>query len=205
MWLDPDRANTRTLVERVVAPNASIAPGWKNWVLDRMPYLFYRFPQEWKDAYNQRYESGATDWLRTRVIGKAIVREGRTVTRLDVVDGRVEATLSDRAKLRANHIVLATGYRVELDKLTMIHPSLRADIRTDLGIPVLNHEFGSSVPGLYFVGITSLRAFGPLYRFVAGCGATARRVAGCIARQRAGPSRMAAVPRFARGDAAHVG
>ena len=63
----------------------------------------------------------------------------------------------------------------------MIHPSLRAQIRTDLAIPVLNSRFESSVPGLYFVGISSLRAFGPLYRFVAGCGAAARRVAGAIA------------------------
>jgi hypothetical protein len=43
------------------------------------------------------------------------------------------------------------------------------------------------VPGLYFVGISSLRAFGPLYRFVAGCGAAARRVAGAIAHR--GPGR----------------
>src|SRR5438552_4213498 len=205
LWLDPDRANTRTLMERIVAPNASIAPGWKNWVLDRMPYLFYRFPQEWKDAYNAGYESGATDWLRNRDIGKATLREGRTVTRLNVVDGRVDATLSDGAKLRVDHILLATGYRVDIDRLTMIHPSLRADIRTDMGIPLLSHEFGSSVPGLYFVGLTSLRAFGPLYRFVAGCGAAARRVASCIARERVGPSRVTAVPQYARGDAARVG
>jgi len=60
-----------------------------------------------------------------------------------------------------------------------------AEIRTDMAIPILSHWFESSVPGLYFVGLTSLRAFGPLYRFVAGCGAAARRVASSIARQRA--------------------
>jgi len=182
LWLGPDRANVRTALERIIAPNASIGPGWRNWVLDHMPFLFYQFPPEWKDSYNSNYESGATDWLRDRVIGKVTLREGRTVTRWDAVNGRIDLALSDGAKVSADHILLATGYRVDLTRLTMIHPSLRDEIRTDKAIPILTDRFESSVPGLYFVGITSLRAFGPLYRFVAGCGAAARRVASAIAR-----------------------
>jgi len=75
------------------------------------------------------------------------------------------------------------------NRLTMIHRSLRAAIETDRTIPILTHWFESSVPGLYFVGLTSLRAFGPLYRFVAGCGAAAQRVASAIARGWRGRSR----------------
>jgi cation diffusion facilitator CzcD-associated flavoprotein CzcO len=189
VWLAPDRSTTRGTVERILAPDASIAPGWVNWVWDRAPYLFHRFPQGWKDSYNAFYHSGGTDWLKHRVIGKVTLREGRTVTNLDVAGGKVEATLSDGAKVRADHILLATGYRVDMDRLTMIHPSLRAQIATDRAIPILSHWFESSVPGLYCVGLTSLRAFGPLYRFVAGCGAAARRVARAIARRHPGSSR----------------
>jgi len=197
MWLAPDRANVRSALEHIIAPNAAVGPGWSNWVLDHMPFLFYRFPQDWKDSYNSNYESGATDWLRDRVIGKVTLREWQTVTRCDAVDGKVDVTLSDGATVRADHILLATGYRVDLAKLTMIHPSLRAEVQTDRSIPILSGWFESSVPGLYFVGITSLRAFGPLYRFVAGCGAAARRVASAIARARLGRSPRAhrAAPR----------
>jgi len=95
----------------------------------------------------------------------------------------------DGAKLSAHHIILATGYTVDITKLTMIHPSLRAEIKTDKAIPILSHRFESSVPGLYFVGLTSVRAFGPLYRFVAGCGAAARRVASSVMRERVERSR----------------
>ena len=84
---------------------------------------------------------------------------------------------------RLARLVFATGYKVDVSKLSMIHPSLSADIRTDMGTPLLNHWFESTVPGLYFVGLTSLRAFGPLYRFVAGCTAASRRVARDVARQ----------------------
>jgi cation diffusion facilitator CzcD-associated flavoprotein CzcO len=192
MWLGPDRANERTVLERIRAPNASIAPGWNNWVLDHLPYVFYRFPQESKDRYNSNYMSGATDWLRDRVIGKATLRERQTVVAVKAVAGRVDATLADGAKVRADHLLLATGYKVDVAKLRMLDPSLRAEIQTDRAIPVLSPWFESSVPGLYFVGLSSLRAFGPLYRFVAGCGAAARRVASAVARERAAGSRAAA-------------
>jgi len=202
-WLPADRSGTRSTLERILAPDARIAPGWLNWVWDRMPVLFYRFPQRWKDSYNATYHSGATDWLRGRVLGKVTLRERRTVTRLEVAHGRLKATISDGATVSADHIILATGYTVDINRLTMIHPSLRAEIATDQGSPVLSHWFESSVPGLYFVGLTSLRAFGPLYRFVAGCGAAARRVARAITRGRVGRSR--AVPQRAVAENAAAG
>jgi hypothetical protein len=168
----------------MLAPNASIAPGWRNWTLEHLPYLFYRFPQDSKDRYNGNYVSGATDWLRERVIGKATLHEGQTVVEASEVDGRVAAILSDGTTVRADHVILATGYRVDINKLTMLHPSLLRDIKTDMAIPILSPSFESSVAGLYFVGLTSLRAFGPLYRFVAGCKAAARRVATSVARKK---------------------
>jgi cation diffusion facilitator CzcD-associated flavoprotein CzcO len=201
-WLEPDRSNTRSTLERVLAPDASIAPGWINWLWDQMPVLFYRFPQKWKDSYNARYHSGATDWLRERILGKVTLRERRTVATLELTQGKLAATIVDGAKVSAHHIILATGYTVDISKLTMIHPSLRAEIKTDKAIPILSHRFESSVPGLFFVGLTSVRAFGPLYRFVAGCGAAARRVASsvareCVERSRATPERAAFANRAA--------
>ena len=186
VWLPPDRVNERTIWERIRAPNTGIAPGWKNWVLEHLPYFFYRFPQHRKDeAIHNYYTAAASDWLRDRVIGKAALHEGQTVVRADVLDGKVDVTISDGTKVRADHVILATGYKVDINKLPMIHPSLRAEIKMDKAIPILSHWFESSVPGLYFVGLTSLRTFGPLYRFVVGCKATAQRVASSVARKKA--------------------
>lgn len=182
LWLDRDRSNERTWFERIKAPDAGIAAGWDNWVLDHAPYLFWRFPQKWKDSYNSRYQSGATDWLRNRVIGKAKLRERQTVTKLEAVGGKLHTTISDGSQVRVDHLLLATGFRTDVNKLAMLHPALRAELRTDRTVPVLSHWFESSVPGLYFVGHTTIQAFGPLFRFVAGCPASARRVAHAVAR-----------------------
>lgn len=180
MWLDPDRGRLRPLLERVRYPSASVAPGWKNWWLDRTPYAFYRLPQSYKDSWNSDYRSGASDWLHDRVVGKVALREGQTVVKAVPAGRQVEATLSTGEVVRADHVMLATGYRVDVNRLAMLEPALRSSVRADQNIPLLSSRFESTVPGLFFVGITSLRAFGPLYRFVAGCGAAARRVAGAI-------------------------
>jgi len=183
MWLGPDRGRNRPLLERIRRPSAGVAPGWKNWMLDHTPYAFYRLPQWYKDSWNEDYRSGASDWLHSRVVGKVKLREGQTITRLTPRGGGVEAVLSNGDVVRADHVMLATGFRVDVNRLTMLDPSVRSRIQADQNIPTLSPWFESSVPGLYFVGITSLRAFGPLYRFVAGCGAAARRVAGAVARR----------------------
>jgi FAD-dependent urate hydroxylase len=182
-WRDRDRTHERSIVERVMAPTASMAPGWPFWALDHFPYLFYRLPQQHKDSYNSNYFSGAAHWLRNRVIGSVALHEGRTVAGIEAIGGKAHARLSDGENVTADHVLLATGYKVDVGKLSMIHPSLRTDIRMDMAVPLLNHWFESTVPGLYFVGLTSLRAFGPLYRFVAGCESASRRVAHDVARK----------------------
>src|SRR2546427_9582677 len=49
-WLEPERVGARATPQRVLAPDASIAPGWTNWLWDQRPWLFYRFPVRWKDS-----------------------------------------------------------------------------------------------------------------------------------------------------------
>jgi len=45
------------------------------------------------------------------------------------------------------------------------------------GTPILSDKFESSVPGLYFVGLTAANSFGPLLRFMVGAEFAAPRLA----------------------------
>jgi cation diffusion facilitator CzcD-associated flavoprotein CzcO len=183
-WLSEDTLeDERSLLMKIKAPNAGIAPGWNSWVIEHVPYLFYRFPQEKKDRYTGSYYGpAAADWLRNRIVGKVHVYEGQTIKSMEVQDSGVDVTLSAGEKLHVDHVMLATGYRVGLKKLPILHPSLLAQIRTNDDTPVLDHWFESNVPGLYFIGLSSVRAFGPLYRFVLGATAAGRRVSSAVAR-----------------------
>lgn len=183
-WLGPDTDDKRSLMDQLRAPRAGIAPGWKNWALEYMPYLFHRLPQERKDRYtSSHYNAAGSDWLRDRVIGKVELHEGRRVEKAQAVDNGLELTLSDNKALTVDHLMLATGYQVDINRLSMLSPALLKEIQQDQGSPMLNTWFESSVPGLYFVGLSSLRSFGPLYRFVVGTKAAAPRVASSAARR----------------------
>ncbi|GAC1362551.1 MAG: hypothetical protein NVSMB44_18120 [Ktedonobacteraceae bacterium] len=183
-WLSPDTAeDNRSWIEKVKEPNSSIARGWRNWILEYVPFLFYRFPQERKDRYlRNNYGAAAAAWLVDRVTGKVQFHEGQTITSMEVNDGLVDITLSNGEKFQVDHVLLSTGYKVSLQKLSMLHPSLKAQINADDDVPVLSHWYESSVPGLYFTGLSSIRAFGPLYRFVAGASSAGKRVASAAAR-----------------------
>ena len=184
-WLSPDRDSERTFLDRIIAPSSGIAPGWVNWTLEHFPYLFCRFPRHTRDRWLRAYlPATVSSWVKERVSGKVTFHEGCTVATTRPVDSRLEVTLSDGVTLIVDHVVLATGYQIDVQRLKMIDPSLRKKINTEDGAPVLSPWFESSVPGLYFVGLTSLKAFGPLFRFVAGCRATAPRVARSIARKK---------------------
>ncbi|GCE25374.1 hypothetical protein KDA_08580 [Dictyobacter alpinus] len=182
-WLGRDRHDERSLWEKIQAPSAGIAPGWENWVLEYMPYLFYRFAQPKKDRFiNSNYQAAASDWLRDRVLGKVNIHEHTTIKEMKEQDNKLTVRLSDDQQLQIDHVLLGTGYEVKAQNLTMIDPTLLEQIQTDNNIPVLNHWFESSVPGLYFIGLSSVRAFGPLYRFVVGAKAAGKRVAAGAAR-----------------------
>jgi thioredoxin reductase len=183
-WLGPDSEKPRPLIEQLKAPTAGIANGWKNWILEYVPYLFYRFPQPKKDRYlKNHYNAAASDWLRDRTIDKVDIRENQKITEMQAADNGVAVTLSNGDHLEVDHVMLSTGYAVNLQNLPMLDQDLAAQVHTDADIPILSHYFESSVPGLYFIGLSSIRAFGPLYRFVLGNKAAARRVASSVSRR----------------------
>jgi len=66
---------------------------------------------------------------------------------------------------------------VKLQGLSFLDPDLRRRMKTVDDSPVLNTNFESSVPGLYFVGLASASSFGPLCRFAYGAKFTASRIA----------------------------
>lgn len=78
-------------------------------------------------------------------------------------------------------MLAATGYRVDVERLELLDPGLRRAVRrTADGAPRLTGGFESSVPGLYFTGLSAANSFGPLLRFVCGTDFAARRITAAV-------------------------
>jgi FAD-dependent urate hydroxylase len=188
VWIqgDPSFPEHRPLMERLRYPKAGIAPGWFNWQLEHFPYFFQRLPRAMKDRFLSgiaSYGPMGAKWLKPRVLGKVLLHELQRVQQVKEGDDGVLLTLSNDKTVKADHVILGTGYRATITNLPMLHPSLLSEVQTYRHAPVLNNRFESSVPGLYFVGFSSVLSCGPLYRFVVGTDATARHIASSVVRQ----------------------
>ena len=88
-------------------------------------------------------------------------------------DGGVRLTLSDGDALDADHVVFASGYRADLARVPYLSEVLDQVSVTD-GFPDLTEGFETSLSGLYVVGFSATRDFGPFYGFTKGCPSAAR-------------------------------
>jgi FAD-dependent urate hydroxylase len=96
---------------------------------------------------------------------------------------KLQSKKSSLATIETDHVISATGYRADIDRLGFIDEDLRSRIRRIGQMPKLSPYFEASVPRLYFVGIAAAGSFGPLMRFVFGCDFASRRVAGHVVRR----------------------
>ena len=183
-WLSEENTAIPPFIRSLRTPKAGIGNGWMNLLLEKYPYTFQRFPQSSRDhVLATRHGPAGSTWLKPRVLGKITIHEQQQFEKVDETDSGVRITLASGKAIEADHIMLATGYQADVKRLPMLSPSLLSEIQTYSGSPVLNNWFESSVPGLYFVGFSAARSFGPLYRFVVGSQAAARRVAASAVRK----------------------
>ena len=98
-----------------------------------------------------------------------------------------------------DHVLLSTGYRIDISRLGFFTPELLRRIRCADGSPVLATGFESTVRGLHFVGSNAVHSFGPLMRFVAGTRYAARHLTQAVVARRAAsdPQRAVSASDFA--------
>ncbi len=130
---------------------------------------------------------------------KATILLGRSIARARVRGDEVELelqTASGTETISTQHVIAATGYRGDLNRLDFLDKELRRTVRLSGTVPSLSLTFESSVPGLHFVGAASATSFGPVTRFVAGTTFTARRLARHLKRIADSTRSAGAITRF---------
>lgn len=172
----------RSLADRLRAPQTGIGPGWRSFFYTAAPQLFYRLPDELRMRIVSTWLGPAGGWyMRERIVGKVACLAGYEPLAAEVAGGKVRLRLSGRdgseRAVAVDHVLAATGYRIDVRKIGFLDETLRGEINTVSGYPVLSRNFESSAAGLYIVGPASAYSFGPMFRFVLGARFTARRLA----------------------------
>jgi thioredoxin reductase len=174
-WLKSEANPIRPLLY----PPTDVGPPGLNLIVAR-PDLFKRLPRllQEKIAYRSIRPAGS-GWLVPRVRNMQITT-GVEVKAARPDGERVSLTLWDGAKRCVDHVMLATGYQVDISRYEFLSPGVLRTLHVNYGYPELTAGFESSVPGLHFVGAPAARSFGPLCRFVSGTPFTARALTRCV-------------------------
>jgi FAD-dependent urate hydroxylase len=163
-----------------------------------VPDLFRRLPRGLQEPMADRAirPAGAL-WLADR-LRDVPVTMSRGVAAAVPSGSALHVTFTDGTAATFDHMLLGTGYKVDIAQYAFLAPSLAARIRRAGGYPVLRPGMESSVPGLFFVGAPAAWSFGPIMRFVAGGWFGGQSVAQALAR-RARPARERALAAAAGG------
>lgn len=192
-------AEPRPLLERVRAPWSGLGIGWRSRLCTDAPLLFHAMPERFRLVVVKRHLGPALGWfMKERVVGRFPLHLGTSISRVEARDGRIRIGFERRSggsdTRDFEHVIAATGYRPEIRRLPFLDPALVQGTKTVEGTPVLDRNFQSSVPGLYYVGLAAANSFGPLLRFAFGAGFTARHLSrhlAAVARKGAASGRMA--------------
>jgi cation diffusion facilitator CzcD-associated flavoprotein CzcO len=195
----PKIGKKRSLWKRIRHPKSGLGPGMRSAAFCTFPTLFRLLPAALRVEIVRRHLGPSGTWLtKERVVGKVQIQLSAAIERAEVKNGRVHLSVrlaeGGTREYAADHLIAATGYHVDLDRLTFLSPELSRQIKDLNRTPILSSNFESSVPGLYFAGVSAANTFGPMMRFAFGASFTARHLTKAMVRATAGKPVAVAAP-----------
>jgi pyridine nucleotide-disulfide oxidoreductase len=132
------------------------------------PNIVKHIPLTIRDRIRTRaVRPAGSRWLPAR-LKDVKVTTGCSVSGATTSGQDARLRLSDGSERITDHVLLGTGYNVDIARYPFLSPKLVDTTEKIDGYPFLRSGFRSSVPGLHFIGATAARSFGPLLYFVAG-------------------------------------
>jgi len=133
-----------------------------------VPDLFRLLPRRVQDPLAGRaIRPAGAAWLTSRLRDVPITLT-RSMASVAPGNGKIRVTFADGDTRTVDHVLLGTGYRVDITRYSFLAPSLLARVVRAGGYPVLGRGAESSVAGLHFIGAPAAWSFGPIMRFVSG-------------------------------------
>jgi FAD-dependent urate hydroxylase len=180
---DRSRGRVKQMVRAAASAPTEVGPRGLSWVA-AVPDLYRAVPsplQPW--VWYRCLVPFGSPWLNER-LAEVPVATTCAVTEARRQNGHVHLTLSNGTERDVDHVLLGTGYRVDVSRYPFLSDEIQRGLRLVDGHPPLRSGLESRVPRLHFVGAPAGRSFGPIMRFVVGSWYAAPSVAARIAGKR---------------------
>jgi thioredoxin reductase len=177
----PVPGKRRSWWQRMRHPDSGLGPGMRSRFFSNGAGWFHYLPESLRLYFVRETLGPSGGWfIKDKVMGRIPLVLGYTVEQAEIRDGKVHLRLrcldGSKREIVTDHVIAATGYKVDVDRLAFLSSGIRSKLKRVNGTPVLASTFESSVPGLYFAGIAAANSFGPVMRFAFGAGFAARRL-----------------------------
>jgi thioredoxin reductase len=170
------------VVSKLLYAPTDVGPAGISQIVAR-PNLTRRFPRSIQDWLRHRsIRPAGARWLISR-LQNVPMSLGRSVVSAVPVRDRLKVRLDDGSERTVDHVLLGTGYRVDVSKYDFFSPEMAKAIACFEGYPRLTEGLEASVPGLHFVGAPAVWSFGALMQFVVGTHYASRALMRYIARK----------------------
>jgi len=164
---------------------------WVNPIVEsiaQQPGWFRRLPEQEQAAVVQRlWAEGrlkVEPWLAARVQQPTVTVWPRTQLVACAVQpgGELLAQLDSGERLVVDHIILATGYKVNVSQVPFLATgNIAAQLATRNGFPVLDEQFQTNLPGLFITSMAANQDFGPFFGFTIATRTSATLIGAAVA------------------------
>ena len=149
------------------------------------PSWFRRLDEDERAALNRRFwEAGRLrlePWLGPRIARDNVrLHPNSSIASCEENEGVLQIRLDSGDGFTVDDVLLATGYRVDVDKVPFLDPALLELVEKADGFPELDEHFESSAPGLYFTSMMATRDFGSFFAFTVSARVAARLIGDAV-------------------------
>jgi FAD-dependent urate hydroxylase len=170
-------------VRRLLYAPTDVGPAVLSQLLAR-PHWLNVFPGSIRSRLRKRATRPAgARWLVNRLQGVPI-RLSTNVVWAKPVGTQLQVRFQDGHERHIDHLLLATGYRVDISKYEFLEQNLLRSISCVNGFPLLRAGLETSVDGLHMLGAPAAWSFGPIMQFVSGTNFASNTLLAHIAKQR---------------------
>jgi FAD-dependent urate hydroxylase len=151
------------------------------------PGWFRNLSQQQKDEIKGRlWAEGrlkVEPWLKARISNGTVKLWPKTRIEkcFEMSSGDLTVSTDDGQKITVDHVVLATGYKVDFTQVPFLKGSkILGELNIQDGFPELDEHFQSSVRGMFITSMAATRQFGPFFAFTIATRASARLIGRAI-------------------------